>query len=79
MLIRNPRGLHIKLHLSPSPTDGSNYAYTMLSSNIFLIGVLYYNFVGGGGPLGTFSEDNLHIGHSFLFVFIGLFVRLIFA
>ena len=23
--------LHIKLHLSPSPTDGSNYAYTMLS------------------------------------------------
>jgi hypothetical protein len=44
--------LHIKLHLSPSPTDGSNYAYTMLSSNIFLIGVLYYNFVGGGGPLG---------------------------
>ena len=26
-----------------------------------------------------FSEDNLDIDHSFLFVFIGLFVRLIFV
>ena len=28
--------LHIKLHLSPYSTDGSNYAYTMLSSIIFI-------------------------------------------
>ena len=27
----------------------------------------------------TFSEDNLHIGHFFLFFFLGLFGRLIFA
>jgi len=38
--------LHIKLHLSPSPTDDMKlYIYSFVIKCLFLIGVLYYNFV----------------------------------